>query len=372
MAARALRLLGIDTSVVEGWKSVGTVRPASLSVSFANYLPRPLNWLARDVTYELGVFRIAASKSPMLYINLNTVGSIGMRMAARHKPLIVDVQDFTIQDDHTIPFYDEQTLRISSPDLVVFASEAIEALVEKKYPKLLKRTEYVPFGIDLATFDKHYTKADPTLFRSKFSIFDENLLVYTGAAYLWGDREGQGIELMLKALKFVIKERADVKLVIQGAAKPNTKIFSWIWSWIRRLELEGYVIVLPPMHPYDPIRMSMLKAADVLLLPIGNILGTYYATQQKLFEYMATSRPIAMVATPARLSVVNEKGAFITYRRDPVDFGAAIMEALSDEQEARAKSRHARWLVEQRYDWKWIIPKYAEAVRRLLENDSSI
>jgi hypothetical protein len=63
-----------------------------------------------------------------------------MRVAARDKPLVLDMQDFTIQDDHTIPLYDEQILKASAPDLVIFASESIRRLVESRYPKLLKRT----------------------------------------------------------------------------------------------------------------------------------------------------------------------------------------------------------------------------------------
>lgn len=347
MAARALKLLGFHTSIVEGWNSVGAMKPASLLTSYANFLPPPLNWLSKDLVYELGVFKIISSMSPMFSINLNVVGSIGSRLALKDKPLILDIQDFTIQDDHTIPFYDKKTLEVSAPDLVIFASEPIKLLVEKKYPKLLKRTAYVPFGIDLTTFDKYYSNADPMFFRSHYSIRNSFLLVYSGAAYLWGNREGQGINLLLEAVKIVVKELPDVKLILQGAAKPASTIFLKIWSWIRSLGLEGSVIMLPPMPPYAHLRMSMLKAADVLVSPIGDILGTIYATQQKLFEYMAASRPIAMVATPGRLSVVNEECAYIAYRRDPVDFAAAITTALSDKSEARDKSRHARRLVEQ-------------------------
>jgi hypothetical protein len=84
------------------------------------------------------------------------------------------------------------------------------------------------------------------------------------------------------------------------------------------------------MDPYAPLRMSMLKTADVLLLPIGDVLGTYYSPQQKLFEYMAASRPLAMVATPARLSVIDDKGAYIAWNREPSDFAAVIVEASTD------------------------------------------
>jgi glycosyltransferase involved in cell wall biosynthesis len=368
MAARALNLLGIHSIIVEGWRVVEAHKPARLVASLSRFFPTPLNWISRDVAYEAGTFKVTLSLSPSLCFNLNVVGAVGMRVAARDKPLVLDMQDFTIQDDHTIPLYDEQILKASAPDLVIFASESIRRLVESRYPKLLKRTAYIPFGIDLATFDRHYTAADPRFFRAHISARDKLLMVYTGAAYLWGNREGQGIELLLHAAKLVVNEVPNALLVIQGAAKPGSRVYAWIEAWIRRLGLEGRVVLLPPMEPYAPLRMSMLKTADVLLLPIGDVLGTYYASQQKLFEYMAASRPLAMVATPARLSVIDDKGAYITWNREPSDFAAVIVEASTDRAGAPARAAYARRLVELKYDWRWLVPQYAERIRQLLEN----
>ena len=368
MAARALNLLGIHSIIVEGWRVVEAHKPARLVASLSRFFPTPLNWISRDVAYEAGTFKVTLSLSPSLCFNLNVVGAVGMRVAARDKPLVLDMQDFTIQDDHTIPLYDEQILKASAPDLVIFASESIRRLVESRYPKLLKRTAYIPFGIDLATFDRHYTAADPRFFRAHISARDKLLMVYTGAAYLWGNREGQGIELLLRAAKLVVNEVPNALLVIQGAAKPGSRVYAWIEAWIRRLGLEGRVVLLPPMEPYAPLRMSMLKTADVLLLPIGDVLGTYYASQQKLFEYMAASRPLAMVATPARLSVIDDKGAYIAWNREPSDFAAVIVEASTDRAGAPARAAYARRLVELKYDWRWLVPQYAERIKQLLEN----
>ncbi len=215
MAARALRLLGVHPIVVEGWKAVEALGPARSVASLSRFLPSPLGWLSRDAVYELGTFKVTLNVSPSICINLNVVGAVGMRVAADDRPLILDLQDFTIQDDHTIPFYDLQTLKTSAPDLVIFASEPIRRLVERRYPKLLSRTAYVPFGIDLATFDRHYTPTSPRLFRSHLSAMDNPLLVYTGGAYLWGNREGQGIELLLRAAKLVVNELPDARVVIR-------------------------------------------------------------------------------------------------------------------------------------------------------------
>jgi len=195
MAARALRFLGIYPMIVEGWKAVDSLKPARLLASLSRLFPAPLSWLSRDAAYELETFKVTLNVSASLCFNLNVLGAVGMRVAAKDRPLILDMQDFTIQDDHTIPFYDQQTLKTSAPDLVIFASEPIRRLVERRCPKLLRRTAYVPFGIDLATFDRHYTPTSAWLFRYHLSAMDKPLLVYTGGAIFGGIVKARGSSL---------------------------------------------------------------------------------------------------------------------------------------------------------------------------------
>ncbi len=361
LAARALRLLGIRMRLLGGWDTLSRYPPLSAMVRASGHLPRPLNWLAKDAAYEAGLIAAIRGVRPDLCINLNVVGAIGLRGAAPESRLILDIQDFTIQDDHTIPFYDAQVIKASRPDLAIFASKAIMGLVEARYPKLFRQAEHIPFGIDLENFDRHYSMSNPSYFREYLGVGERPLLVYSGAAYLWGIREGQGIGPMLEAVRIARKESPGLRLVIQGASTPGSEVHRWIVNRVKRLGLSDCCILLPPTDPHDSLRMSMLKASDVLLLPIGDILGTYYAEQQKLYEYMAAARPIAMVATPARLNVVSENEAYIS-GREPEEFAAKIVQALTDRDEALSRAQRARRLVEERYDWRVLAPLYARAV----------
>jgi len=365
LASRALSLLGLRTKVLSGWDILTHHRPLSALAKASNLLPRPLNWVMKDAAYEAGLLTAVRGTRPELCINLNIVGALGLRTAATETPLILDIQDFTIQDDHTIPFYDAQVLRATSPDLMILTSRAILELVEKRYHNLVRRAEYIPFGIDLTAFDKHYQRANPEYFREYLGLRDRPLLVYTGAAYLWGNREGQGLDLMLEAVKLVKMENPDLRLVIQGASSPGSEVHRRIVRRIKSLGLTDCCTLLPPTDPHDSLRMSMLRASDVLLLPIGDILGTYYSEQLKLYEYMAAARPIAMVATPARLNVVGENEAYIS-EREPEEFAAKIVQALTDRVEALSRAKRARRLVEKKYDWKILAPLYARVVGKLV------
>ena len=152
LAARALRLLSIHTRLLSGWDTLSRYRPISILAEASEYFPPPFNWLVKDVAYEAGLLAAARSLRPELWINLNVVGALALRRAAPEGRLILDIQDFTIQDDYTVPFYDAQTLRNSTPDLLILTSRAIVELLERRYPKLVRRAEYIPFGIDLTSF----------------------------------------------------------------------------------------------------------------------------------------------------------------------------------------------------------------------------
>ncbi len=188
LAARALNLLGMRMRLLGGWETISRYPPLSALLRASKHLPRPLSWLAKDAAYEAGLAAAAGGMGQDLFINLNVLGALGLRRAAPQTPLIIDIQDFTVQDDHTIPFYDAQVLRASRPDLVIVTSRAIMSLLKEKYPTLVRRVEYVPFGIDLKDFDRHYSTAGADRFREYLGLGDRPLLVYSGAAYLWGNR----------------------------------------------------------------------------------------------------------------------------------------------------------------------------------------
>ncbi|MEM0443621.1 MAG: glycosyltransferase [Candidatus Caldarchaeum sp.] len=321
--------------------------------------------MSKDLIYDMATFGKIRGDDLELCINMDTIGVLPLRTKFGGKvPIVIDLQDANIQDDGTLPVYDQ--IMISKSDLVIFASRAIKHIAEKQHPKILKRAVYIPFGIDLALFDQYYRNADPRLFIERYALHDRCILTFTGAAYFWGRREGQGIEKLLKSFRKVTEAVEQAILVLQGVATPKTYMWEWLKVKIKQYGVESKTLLLPSTPPHDLERMSLLKASELLLLPIGDVLLTYYAEQQKLFEYMAAQRPIAMVATPARLHVLDEKSAFIARRRDPDEFAYTITEALNNPEEAAMRAARARKIVEERYDWKTLVHEYAAAVASTL------
>jgi len=364
-AARALKKLGLETKLIDGWKIIDSMKPLKILSNLVSKLPQPINWLSRDLIYETGLLASLFKEDHVAWLNLNTLGTLSITtIKPAHAPLILDMQDVTIEDNGTLPLYDQTMLR--QADLVIFASKALKKLVEKQHPKTIKKATYIPFGIDLKTFDLSWMKALSTSFKDFYGIRDKVILTYSGAAYLWGEREGQGLELLAAAISKIVRSIPNVKCIIQGAAETGTYLHKWIERLIKKNGIENCTLLLPPMSPHNPLRLSLLRESTILLLPIGYILGTYFAEQQKIFEYMASKRPIAMVATPARLNVLDDKSAYISYSRDPEEFASVIIQAIQNLEEAEAKAIEARKIVERKYSWEVLEPLYADAVSKVV------
>lgn len=366
LAARALLTLGLKTKILDGWKIVSMHKMINNLTRVTSFFPKPLDWLTKDLLYETGLLTSISKNNLACCINLNILGTISEKIRIGEEvPLVIDCQDVTIQDDGTIPIYDRLMLRNANG--VIFASKAIKNLVEKQYPKLLKNSAYIPFGIELTKFDIAYGDVKAEYFLNYYSLQHKILLTYSGAAYFWGGREGQGLQLLIKSARIVINENPEVRFILQGAAPPNTFTWNWLQREINEHGLKDKVILVPPMNPYHPLRMSLFKASTAFLLPIGDILGTYYAEQQKLFEYMASAKPIIMVATPARLSILDSNSAYIAYQRKPEEFATQILNVLEEREEANVKGLRARKILEQKYDWKVLIPQYAQFIKSMIE-----
>jgi glycosyltransferase involved in cell wall biosynthesis len=96
-----------------------------------------------------------------------------------------------------------------------------------------------------------------------------------------------------------------------------------------------------------------LDGADVMLAPLRMGGGTRF----KVLEAMAVGMPV--VATPLGMQGIDaepDRDALVARTAD--DFIAAVERVLADHALAERLARNARKLVEARYDWSVIAPKY--------------
>jgi glycosyltransferase involved in cell wall biosynthesis len=93
-------------------------------------------------------------------------------------------------------------------------------------------------------------------------------------------------------------------------------------------------------------------AADVLVLPNSgrDELSAQYTSPMKLFEYMASGRPIVATDVPAIREVLPEDAGYYARPDDAADLSHAIMTALNDPSSG-ARAARARALVSE-YTWE--------------------
>jgi len=115
------------------------------------------------------------------------------------------------------------------------------------------------------------------------------------------------------------------------------------WARIRAGNLEGFVEVRPRI-PFGEL-FAELQRAHVLLAVVGEHM--LYSTPYKVYDYMASGRPILAIAPrgAALFELMNESGAGICVERDAVDrIEQALDEFMrNDFTQARARVERFRW-----------------------------
>src|SRR3989344_257227 len=185
----------------------------------------------------------------------------------------------------------------------------------------------LPDAVDLAKFDIKISKAEA---RKKLGLPQEKKIVlYTGQLFEW-----KGIDILTKAAELF----QDVEFYIVGGNLPKAKKKT-------NLHFVG-------QKPYSEIPL-WLRAADVLVLPNkkGSKISEEYTSPLKLFEYMASGRPIVASQLPSLQEILTDQEAEFFMPNDSTDLARAIKKILEDSQLASKISQSALQKV-QNYTWQ--------------------
>jgi glycosyltransferase involved in cell wall biosynthesis len=191
-----------------------------------------------------------------------------------------------------------------------------------------------PDGVDVEQFQIPQTQNECRDFLKLPA--QKKLVMYTGHLYSW-----KGVSTLADAAKN-LDENFQV-IVVGGSVDDMTR---YAKQYANRSNL---VFVGQQPHRLMPL---YLKAADILVLPNSNKedISNTYTSPLKMFEYMASGRPIIASDLPSIREILSEEMAYFVHPNDPEALARGIRDAaLHTEESERRASRALDEII--RYSW---------------------
>jgi len=317
------------------------------------------NCYRQDKTYIIGALIKEASIAGFLKklsykydftIIKNLVGVIAARLAGMR--VVVDLMDLWHCDRDYLVFSPLDFVALRKAECIIAWSRAIAALLRRAG---LKCVEYLPFGVDLNVFDP--LKADPRLIYERYPQLEGKVVVgYSGGGHIY-----HGIHKVLAAYRLVEKKNKDVVLAIQTWGQNQL-----VREMIRRFNIEKAVLIEPTKLFNDPLRLSFLRAASVLVLPVSKAPGVYLAERTTMYQFMATGNAIVAEYSPGVAGVLKDgHTAAIAKYGDVRSLAEKIGFLVARGDVADEMGRDARKEVEEKYSWDALAPKAREIINRV-------
>jgi len=186
-----------------------------------------------------------------------------------------------------------------------------------------------PSGVDLDAYMQYASKNKMEL-REKLSLpNDKKLAVYTG--HLYRDR---GLEILVDSAKY-IGDQTEI-LIVGGLPEDINRLQKLVddSGLSDRISLLG-------SRPVSEIPLYQLSA-DVLVMPYPEHWKLKnWSSPMKMFEYMASNRPIVASDFPIVREVLNDKNSHLVKPGDPAALAEGINKCLGDEAYSRSISQIA-------------------------------
>ena len=179
-------------------------------------------------------------------------------------------------------------------------------------------------AVDIKEFDIPIKKAEA---RKKLGLpIEKKIAVYTGHLYSW-----KGADILAEAAKAI----PEILVVFVGGTGPDIKRFKALFGSIGNIILAGY-----KDHAEVPYWQ---KAADVLILPntAKEDISKFYTSPMKLFEYMASKRPIVATDIPSIREILNSENAIIIPPDDIDGLVSGIKKSLDSQELVNKVTVHA-------------------------------
>jgi glycosyltransferase involved in cell wall biosynthesis len=203
-----------------------------------------------------------------------------------------------------------------------------------------ERIIIAPDAVDLEKFDINISKKDA---RDKLGLLQNKKLVgYVGMLRTLGMEKG--VNTAIEAMNFL--RQKDAVLVLVGGYESDINFYK---DMAVKFGVEDRVIFIGRVsHSMIPI---YLKAFDVLIAPFPeNEHYSFYMSPMKIFEYMASKRPIVSTKLPSLQEILAGKGILVE-PGDARKLATGINEIFDNPKMSEELAEKAYKEVSQKYTW---------------------
>ena len=179
-------------------------------------------------------------------------------------------------------------------------------------------------AVDTAVFGD----IDKSASRAKLGLpLHERIAVYTGHLFGW-----KGVDTLAEAARLV----PDIRVMFVGGTSADIARFKEQYSDVPNIYIVGFV-------PHDHVPLWQ-AAADVLVIPNSakEDISLHFTSPMKLFEYMASRRPILASDVPSIREILSDETGYFAKPDDPRSFADALKRIFADSNKAERRASAAR------------------------------
>lgn len=208
---------------------------------------------------------------------------------------------------------------------------------------------YWPNGTDVTRFDILESMNEA---RQKIGIpLDKKIVMYTGSLFDW-----KGVDSLIRSIKYIPE---NVLVYLVGGTDRDVAVCKENIE-----EAKDNRVVFVPFQSFLKIPLWD-RSADVLVLPNTGKqkVSMYYTSPMKLFDYMASGKPIVATSTPAILEILNKDNSILVEPDNPQELAKGIELILTDNDVAQKISAKS-FSDSKQYTWLERAKKITEFINK--------
>lgn len=228
----------------------------------------------------------------------------------------------------------------------ILITNKLREMYVKKYSVDINKTIMLSDAVDLDIFDIDISKEEA---RNKLDLpQDKKILVYTGKFKTMG--EDKGISDILKSLKTI-----NNKNILFIAVGGSDKEMDYYRSMAKKIGFKNQAI-FRGLTTQNNLALYQ-KSADILLMPFPYTKHyAFFMSPLKMFEYMASKRPIVTTDLPAIREILNQNNAIIVKPGNFDNLANGINKLLNDNYLSENLSEQA-YVDIRKYTWEKRVEK---------------